>query len=374
MKHPITVRLLTPPGTGAISVLELRGATSWDMLRQIVKRPSGLSLPMTPRKPGHWFGSVGEGVGDEVVIVLQNPPPDVRAEVHGHGGRRVTEWLLTQFKNAGAVVVDAWKQDDQAAPVDQYDNRALPILAATTTERTARIALDQYHRAFQNACQRILVAPSLEGLPQLAQYADLGEHLIRPWRISIIGAPNAGKSTLLNALLGYQRSIISDQAGTTRDVVRASSAVDGWPVQFCDTAGLRVATDCLEVEGIALAKRALQQSELVLWVADASTAKPLLPEVDTRIIVVANKADLPTVWNPTNTIRVSALTNTGLEELTKTISQRLVPNPPDDSPTAVPFTLELASAIRRAEQHRSMGQLEVARKLVEQCLHPKIAP
>ena len=98
----------------------------------------------------------------------------------------------------------------------------------------------------------------------------MGRHLIEPWKVAIAGKPNAGKSTLMNSLAGFDRSVVSPVPGTTRDAVGVSLAFDGWPVSLIDTAGLRESADILEEEGVRRAKEALATSDLCLWIVDAS--------------------------------------------------------------------------------------------------------
>ena len=104
----------------------------------------------------------------------------------------------------------------------------------------------------------------------LARYAPLGRRLTAPWRVVVAGPPNVGKSSLVNALAGYQRSIVAPTPGTTRDVVTTRLAIDGWPVELADTAGVREATDALETQGVRLAREATAAADLCLWVLDAS--------------------------------------------------------------------------------------------------------
>jgi tRNA modification GTPase len=158
----------------------------------------------------------------------------------------------------------------------------------------------------------------------------------------IAGRPNVGKSSLVNALVGYQRAIVFDQPGTTRDVVAVSTAIDGWPVELADTAGLRQAGDALEAEGIQLAENEIAAADLVLLVFDAS--QPLQSE-DTSLLgkwpdalLVLNKSDLPAAGeHPTGAVQTSALRREGIDTLLKAISRRLVPDPPPPG-IAVPFT------------------------------------
>jgi tRNA modification GTPase len=171
-------------------------------------------------------------------------------------------------------------------------------------------------------------------------------HLTTPWRVVLVGAPNVGKSSLINALAGYDRAIVSPVPGTTRDVVTVTTAIDGWPVQLADTAGMRATVDELESAGVELAQAALASADLAIFVHDATT-----PSVDrqpsdscgvVRVIPVRNKIDLlegESSRADTSTqdeLDVSALTGEGIDVLVAAIGQSLVPNPPA-SGVAVPF-------------------------------------
>ncbi len=135
-------------------------------------------------------------------------------------------------------------------------------LTRATTTRTAGILLDQYHGALAAALDRVRAALQREALPeartlleQLARYDAVGRRLTTPWRVVIAGAPNVGKSSLVNALAGYQRSVVAPTPGTTRDVVTSRIAIDGFAIELADTAGLRSDAESLEELGIEQARR-----------------------------------------------------------------------------------------------------------------------
>ena len=176
--------------------------------------------------------------------------------------------------------------------------------------------------------------------------APLGRRLTTPWRVAVAGPPNVGKSSLVNALAGYQRSIVAPTPGTTRDVATTRLAIDGWPVELADTAGVRDATDMLEMQGVRMAREATAAADLCLWVLDAS-AQPVWPELQGAVQLVVNKIDLPAAWAPdeaAGAVRVSARTGRGMADLCAALSRRLVPDPPPAG-SAVPFTAALAGGV-----------------------------
>src|SRR5690606_27241148 len=100
-------------------------------------------------------------------------------------------------------------------------------------------------------------------IADLLQTGQTARHLLTPWQVVLCGRPNVGKSSLINALVGYERTVVFDQPGTTRDVVSVETAIHGWPVIFSDTAGLRETESELEAAGIARARARLKQADLI---------------------------------------------------------------------------------------------------------------
>ncbi|HET6576073.1 MAG TPA: GTPase, partial [Fimbriiglobus sp.] len=263
------------------------------------------------------------------------------------------------------------------------DSHALEPLAKAPTLRTASILLDQYHGTFIKTITDIVAAlghgdhdTASTQLQTLADFAPVGRHLVIPWRVAVAGAPNVGKSSLVNALAGYQRAIVAPVAGTTRDVVTTTTALDGWPVELADTAGLREEAESLEAAGIGLARRHLAEADVVVWVLDVSTpnlvwpAGPDAERIGRERLLVANKIDLPAAWGldaAPIVLRLSAATGTGIPELASAISHLLVPHPPTTG-AAVPFTPELADAIESAHRLLASGEFAAAHKALVSCL------
>ncbi len=139
---------------------------------------------------------------------------------------------------------------------------------------------------------------------------------------AIVGRPNAGKSSLLNALLGYDRAIVTDVPGTTRDTIEEKAVLGGTLLRLLDTAGLRDTSDPVEREGVARAKTAAESADLILAVLDGSAPRTAEDEAVLAAagaaphhIVVKSKSDLPAVWDMDGAVTVSALTGAGLDEL-----------------------------------------------------------
>ena len=225
-------------------------------------------------------------------------------------------------------------------------------LAEAVTERTAGILLDQLNGALSAAIREIITdlaaakwSAAVEKIDELLGRQQLGLHLINPWRIVVVGAPNVGKSSLVNAIAGYERAIVSPTPGTTRDVVTVTTAIEGWPVQFSDTAGFRETQDELESAGIQLATTTLSKAELAVVVHDAAKIRDEKFYRETefelsqlashvRAIDVINKIDLVPAEERLQLVQrfvssksdgyqphlISALTGEGVDDLMSTIA------------------------------------------------------
>ncbi len=286
-------------------------------------------------------------------------------EIHCHGGCAAVHEIENAFAERGFSRI-SWKDWIANNAADPFAAAARLALADARTERTAAILLDQYHGALRRAFEKIERSSGVSRFscpPQalmrrqsqidaLLERAPLGLHLTQPWRVTLIGAPNVGKSSLLNALAGYNRAIVHHTPGTTRDLVTVHTAFEGWPVELCDTAGLRTLrhaddkteNDDLERAGIELAREQIAQADLLLLIFDAvkswTPADQTFRERYPQALVLHNKADLPrSVDNRPEGLFVSAMTGQGIEKLPHLIARRLVPQPPPPG-AAVPFTKE----------------------------------
>jgi tRNA modification GTPase len=278
------------------------------------------------------------------------------------------------FSTRGVTVLD-WRELERIA-TNPLQSAVLAVLANALTVRTAAIALDQYQGALARAIETIrkaIQAGDTSGaersLAEIDRYSGVGLHLATPWRVAIAGAPNVGKSSLVNALAGYQRSVVSPTPGTTRDVVTTLLALDGWPVEVSDTAGWREAETALEGEGITRAGEAIAAADLTLWVLDGA-APPTWPPANLGSFrYVTNKVDLPAGWphDTVEAVRVSAHTGAGLAALCEAIANWLEPEDPPAG-AAVAFTVKLAAGLKLARDLMKEGRsLEALAKLESLC-------
>ena len=331
------VALASAPGRAGIAVVRISGPESWAIGAKIA------GLAAAPRSLAGTFRHVlfrtrdGETADDGVILFFAAPRSytgeDV-VELQCHGGGIPSRLLLEAATAAGARPAEPGEFTKRAflnGKTDLARAEAVMDLVAARTERAAAAARaqmdgrlsDAVNAAFdalvdvQASVEHLLdfdedeIPPSfcedsgralleLEGrLAHLASNWHAG-HLLREGALAVIsGLPNAGKSSLLNALLGRNRAIVSDIPGTTRDSIEESFDVDGIPVRLVDTAGLRTgAADAIEAEGVARSKALIRDADLHIRVVDASV--PLPPEEARaiaelpveRTIVVLNKADL----------------------------------------------------------------------------------
>jgi tRNA modification GTPase len=371
------VACLTPSGTGAIATLAVRGPRAWPVVRSLFRRASAKPLPEElPRAGVVWFGHFGdERMADEVVLSVKQVAPTPWLEIHCHGGRQAVGWLMEALLRHG-IEARSWQEfvRDIEPPIRAA---ALEELARAKTARAAAILLDQYHGALEAALvelrghlQAHATTEARGKIGELLRFAALGRRLTQPWHVVVAGAPNVGKSSLVNALAGHQRSVVAAVPGTTRDVVTIVLAIDGWPVELADTAGLRQSGSGLERAGIGLAQTALAEADLCLWLVDA-TAEPVWPEAalgsrSSSTLLVVNKIDQPMAWNRTDAgdaLFVSALTASGIPELCAEISRRLVPCVPSPG-SPVPFLSSLIDDLHSAHERIDAVMFEAALELL----------
>ncbi len=341
------------------------------------------------------FGPAGE----EVVVHRQGQNT---VALHCHGGLAAVSMVIELLCAEGGTPV-SWQQwirgqHDAGHDFRRWRAEAQIALAHARTERTAAILLDQLNGALERevAEAEALIshgqgALAAERLSELLGRYQVGRHLIQPWRVVLAGPVNAGKSSLLNALAGFNRAIVHPMPGATRDALTVATALDGWPMELCDTAGLRPTDDELERAGIDRAWQTVAEADLVVWIFDLSicwqeqhaaivgsmraideplrsSVGPLVPCADGTlpgtktaavgaprskpVLLVYNKSDLLGRFQPRGLgIITSAVSGAGVSTLAEAIVATLVGDPPPPG-AAVPFTAE-----QQAHLERLLGSL-----------------
>ena len=328
--------IATAEGAAGVAVVRISGPEAWAIAERVVCC-GGVSLAR--RAAGQFFhaqfrqGAVA--VDDGLVLLFRAPASftgeDV-VELQGHGGAVAARGVLRAVLAGGARLAEPGEFTRRAflqGRMDLTQAEAVMDLVHARSERAAQAARAQlegglgreiefsYHEVTA-LCADVEAQLDFEAgeLPervsqesvarlervrgQLAQLLATRRegHLLRDGALVVIGGcPNAGKSSLLNVLLGSDRAIVSPHAGTTRDTIEEGVVLDGIPLRLMDTAGLRVATSPVEQEGVVRAQQALGQADLILYVIDASRAlaeQPLtLARSTTQMLIVMNKMDLP---------------------------------------------------------------------------------
>ncbi len=352
----------TPPGAGAIAVLRLSGARALEVAGRIAP-----SLPMEPLARRAYFMPVIDldGQVDEAVLTVFKGPNSYTGEdvveVSVHGSVYIQQRLLQALLDAGARLAQPGEFTQRAflnRKMDLSQAEAVADLIASQSAAQHRLALQQLRGGFGARIEELrqqlidfaaLIELELDFSEEDVQFAqrielqalldrlvDLCTDLIDSFRygnaikqgipVAIVGAPNSGKSTLLNALLKEDRAIVSDIPGTTRDTVEETMTIDGVLFRFIDTAGIRRTEDTVEKLGIERSFKKAAEASIVVLLGDASVvaegalrteAAMLRKKIGEgpRILPVLNKCDVPGTRVSKETLSISARSGTGLSAL-----------------------------------------------------------
>ena len=335
--------MATPAGSGAISVIRISGTMAFGIADGIFRPKSGKKVSAAGSHTIHFGDLMEDGqVLDEVLVsVFRNPNSftgEDSVEISCHGSPFIQKRILNLLGKQGCRMARPGEYSLRAylnRKMDLSQAEAVGDLIASSTEAAHRVALHQMRGGFSNDLKQLreellhfasLIELELDFSEEDVAFADrsemielinrirteierligsfeLGNVIKEGVQVAIIGEPNAGKSTLLNALLNEERAIVSDIAGTTRDTVEDELVIDGIRFRFIDTAGIRHTTDAIETLGIERTMKKTEQADVVLFLFDASAygtqqlstelaaLRSEQPDIDDRLILIANKSD-----------------------------------------------------------------------------------
>ena len=348
----------TPPGRGGIAIVRISGVET----EKIAETLLGALPPPRTAVLRQFRNQAAELIDSGVALYFPAPASftgESVLELHGHGGPVVVSMLLDAVTELGARRAAPGEFSKRAFlnnKLDLVQAEAIADLIESGSSQAARAALRSLSGRFSDVIAelqekltqlRLHVEAAIDfpdeeidflsdkhlrqriddcaaAFDKLQKEAGIGRVLRDGFQVVIVGSPNAGKSSLLNLLSGQEAAIVTEVAGTTRDILREHIEIDGLAVELVDTAGLRNDPDRIEAEGIRRAREALRKADAVMWIRDASAAEAgeLAEDIPEGIplLVVRNKIDLTgdppgQQSNAPETVNISAKTAAGIEAL-----------------------------------------------------------
>jgi len=414
----VAIATATVPQQGSVSIVRLSGADSLAIARQLFVAPGQQTWESHRILYGFIRHPVTRATLDEaLLLIMQAPRSYTREDVvefHCHGGMIVVqqvvqlcveqgarlaqpgEFTLRAFLNGRLDLTQAESiadlvgarspqaahfalaslQGKLAEPIRQLRATCLDILA----EVEARIDFEEDLPPLDEAKIQTQLAQVLATTEQILQTADQGELIRTGLKVAIVGRPNVGKSSLLNAWSRSDRAIVTDLPGTTRDVVESNLVVGGIPIQVLDTAGIRETEDTVEQIGVERSRRAAQNADLVLLTIDAAVGwmeadQTIYEQVNHKpLILVLNKTDLlsnpsasPPLPIPTSpslpTVATAAAMNQGIEALEQAILTQVKANQVQSANLDFVINQRQAAALSTAKVALQQVQETIANQL-----------
>ena len=409
LSHDPICALATANGMGAIAVIRVSGKNS----KHLVSKAFSKDLSSLPSHTVHlgWILSASGERLDEVLATIfdhgKSFTGEESVELACHGSPYIQQLLLQRLVEVGCRLAEPGEFTKRAflnGRLDLSQAEAVADLIAAQSKQAHQVALQQLRGRFSSELQQLreqlinfaalieleldfaeedvefaersalknLVSDVLQMVQRLAASFELGNAIKNGVPVAIVGAPNTGKSTLLNQLLGEERAIVSNIAGTTRDVIEEVLNIEGIQFRLIDTAGIRETTETIEALGIERSQQKIEQAKIILCLADSGDASNLQETTewvqslktlhpDKNILLILNKADLKTTVNLNNqeeVLQISALTGEGILELKNKLVQL----------TLGDFSIQDETIVSNARHHAALQLTAAALKRAQEGL------
>jgi len=353
------VALATPPGRSALAVIRLSGRGALEIAARII--PAFRAEPPREARLASFRTPSGALIDRGLYLVFPGPRSETgedMVEFHSHGGLQVPARLLAAIETAGARPAhpgEFTRRGVQNGKLDLLQAEAVGDLVDAEAPAQARAALAQmegglsrrigelrsalvellallaYDVDFPEEDDGVIPRARIEAaradvasrIDRLLATAPLAERVRRGALVVLAGPPNAGKSSLFNALLGTTRALVTEIPGTTRDAIEAHADFLGWPVRLVDTAGLGETSDRIDAMGQAVAQRYVEAADLVLYCDEVWTGETDKADRADRVLRVRTKSDLTPGAGDSTGLAVSAVTGEGLDGLRRAVAERL---------------------------------------------------
>lgn len=436
MQNDTIAAIATPPGVGGVGIIRVSGGDAFSIVLPLLRRPGGQTAlpPSHLLTYGHIIDPTTQEMLDEVLVAFMSAPRTYTSEdvveIQGHGGPLILQRILRVVLAQGARMANPGEFTLRAflnGRLDLAQAEAVMDLIGAQTEAGQRLALQQLRgrlstqieearRAILGVVARIeasidfpeedvptpqigelrpLIAFAQQQVASLLAGSEQGKLYRQGLRTAIIGRPNVGKSSLLNALLRTERAIVTSFAGTTRDTVEEVANLRGIPLHLIDTAGITHTDDPIEQMGVQRSRAAAESADVVLLVFDASEA---LSEQDYQVshelqamglgssvatedisyshkrpvIVILNKTDcvesiqvedVRHLWPRAVFVRTSTITGVGLTELEETLVELVLAGKTINSASVLVTSTRHQEALRRAAQQLRASVVSLEQRL-----------